>query len=89
MNFCRLLKFGFVGFTLQVVMFILGAFVSLPLPYLYLPWVKLGDFVFPPGPGLDALPEGAILGFFVGVSVYSLLIGVAICYFRQRSKTLK
>ena len=88
-----ILKFSLIGFALQVLIHILvviwgGAYLGECLFTLYLPWLKLGVFLFDPflEGGGHALSLGGILGYLLGVLVYSLLLGAAICYFYEDRK---
>ena len=81
--------FLFLGIqiTLDIVFLILP--LSLRKPFfetLYDVWLNLGERVFPSGPGGHALPGGAILGFFFGMFVYSLVLALLVCFFKSRSE---
>ena len=89
MTFGSVLKFSLVGFALQALLFVIAMFAGLSIrkawANLYWVWIELGGlFDRSSGSGGHAFAGGAILGFFLGVSVYSLLISVVICYFRAR-----
>lgn len=52
---------------------------------LYAIWLNLGEAVFPSGPGGHEMPGGAILGFFFGVFVYSLVPALLFCILTSRT----
>ena len=84
-----MLKFSLVGFALQVLLFVVAILAPLSLrrfwANLYFPWTKLGEILdSSSGAGGHAFQGGVILGFLLGVLVYSLLIGVVIHYFYER-----
>jgi hypothetical protein len=89
MNYRCVFKFSLVGFALQIVIHIFAgvAGISVRKPLLgtlYWPWIKLGGALdSSSGAGGHAFQGGVILGYLTGVFVYSLLIGAAICYFKQ------
>ena len=89
MTFRSILKFSLIGFAIQALLFVLV--ILLPLPVrklwanLYFPWTELGGILDrSSGAGGHAFQGGVILAFLLGVLVYSLLIGAAICYFYER-----
>jgi hypothetical protein len=72
------------GFGLQILLLILFAMMDLKISEtVYWPWLLLGEWVAPSGPGGHAMPGGAILGFLVGMFVYSLVIGAALFYLKR------
>jgi len=84
-------KFSLVGFALQVLLFVFAILAPLSLrklwANLYFPWTEFGEILdSSSGAGGHAFQGGVILGFLLGVLVYSLLIGVVICYFYERHK---
>jgi hypothetical protein len=89
MNIRKLIKFSLIGLALQIVIFVVGAFAGQllrnVLSKLYWPWLIMGNSIAPSGSAGHALPGGAMLGFGLGVVAYSLLIGLAIYYFRRAS----
>lgn len=89
MTFRSILKFSLVGFALQALLFVFAIFAPLWLrrfwANLYFPWTKLGEILdSSSGAGGQAFQGAVILGFLLGVLVYSLLIGVMIYYFYER-----
>src|SRR5687768_1899632 len=93
MNFLlRLLICSFVGFALQVLLFFVAlasrSFRMNLYAGIYLWWVEFGGSLDrSSGSGGHAFQGGAILGFLLGVLVYSLLIGLAgavICTFKKK-----
>lgn len=92
MNFRCVLRFSLVGFALQVVINVLGTFLgewsNRLLGDVYWPFVRLGLILDASSEGGGhALQGGGILGYLLGVFVYSVLIGAAICYFKRGSRT--
>ena len=81
--------FLFLGVQIAVDVVLLIMPLALRKPFfetLYDVWLNLGETVFPSGPGGHALPGGAILGFFFGMFVYSLVPALIVCFVRSRGE---
>ncbi len=88
-----ILKFSLVGFALQILIHIFGAILGAGvgfwhfLGYVYLPWVKLGGLLDnSSGAGEHAFQGGGMLGYLLGILIYSLFFGVIICYLYEHLK---
>ena len=88
-----LLKFSLVVFAFQILVHIFGAILGAGvgfwhfLGYVYLPWVKLGGILDnSSGSSGHAFQGGGILGYLLGILIYSLLLGAVICYFYEDRK---
>lgn len=88
-----ILKFSLVGFAPQILIHVFGAILGAGvrfwhfLGYVYLPWVKLGGLLDnSSGTGGHAFQGGGILGYLLGILIYSLFFGVAICYLYEHRK---
>ncbi|HUR97285.1 MAG TPA: hypothetical protein VMZ26_04375 [Pyrinomonadaceae bacterium] len=81
----RLLKYVPAGIGLQILFLFLAAMTGLGKvsTAAYWPWILLGNSTGPSGASGHAMPGGAILGFLLGMFVYSLLIGAGIYYLRN------
>jgi len=82
------LKFSLICFILQVAINILavflGVWINRLLGDLYWPFVRIGLILDgSSGSSGHAMQGGGILGYLIGILVYSLLIGVAICFFKE------
>jgi hypothetical protein len=83
-----LLKFSPVGLALQILVHVFGAVLGAGVGFwhflgnVYLPWVMLGGILDTfSGTGGHAFQGGGILGYLLGILIYSLLLGAVICYF--------
>jgi hypothetical protein len=76
MKFRSFFLCALVGFSLQIVLHLVGPREILRL--LYEPWFGFGEAIFPSGAGGHALPGGAMLGWIAAILLYSLIIGTAI-----------
>lgn len=93
MNVRGILKFSLVGFALQILIHVLvviwgGSYLGEFLFTVYLPWLKLGVFLFDPlfEGGGHALSLGGILGYLLGILINSLFIGIVIFYLDKYRK---
>lgn len=91
MTYRCVLKYSLICFVSQIAFNILTIFLGVRINRLvgdlYWPFVKLGLVLDrSSGSGGHAMQGGGILGYMIGILVYSLLIGAAICLFKQRSK---
>lgn len=88
MNSRCILKYSAVGLGLQILFIAIGALTGLTqlARALYWPWiVAVGSLARSDAAG-HAMAGGGILGFLVGVVVYSLVIGAGLCYWRSVPK---
>jgi len=92
MNFPRVILFSAAGVILQILLHVLAftgsdSLAAAVIRFVYGPWIRLGDFLDrASGSGGHAFSGGAILGWLVGVLVYSLLIGAMLAYLTERYK---
>jgi hypothetical protein len=80
--------FIFLGVQVAIDIFFLIMPLEIRKPFFerfYNIWLYLGETVFPSGPGGHAMAGGAILGFFIGVFVYSLVPALIVCFFKSRN----
>ncbi|MEO5859058.1 MAG: hypothetical protein ABIR33_08935 [Pyrinomonadaceae bacterium] len=90
MDVLRILKFLFLGVLAQLLLgFIISLFTDNGEIAIYMPWLYLGEFLLPSGPGGHAMPGDAILGFLVGFITYALLIGYGIDYLIKKRISVK
>ena len=85
MIFSRIILYSLAGFALQLILNVLAFYWGLKnwllmtLVYIYSPWTSIGETLDrSSGSGGHAMQGGWILGYLVGILVYSLLIGIII-----------
>lgn len=86
MTFRGILKFLPVGLVLQIILFVLafsvGGASRKAWASCYWIWIELGGILDnSSGSGGHAFQGGAILGFLLGVIIYSLFFGAIVYYF--------
>jgi hypothetical protein len=75
----RILKYLFLGGVTQILFFVVAEmFFVAPLLWIFMPWIYVGEWLLPSGPGGHAMPGGAMLGVLVGFLTYGTLIGYGI-----------
>jgi hypothetical protein len=91
MKFTCALKYFFLFLGLQIA--VDAVFILMPLELrktffetLYNTWLNIGEAISPSGPGGHAMAGGAILGFLIGMIVYSLVPALIVCFFKSRSE---
>ncbi|MEP7075713.1 MAG: hypothetical protein ABI878_07870 [Acidobacteriota bacterium] len=92
MKVSLLLKFSLIGLAVQILLIVLSTLIDIEYRKIffgvYKPWLSVGEFFFPSGSGGHALPGGAILGWLLGVIVYSLVIGL-VAYVATNARSRK
>ena len=89
MNRSCLLKHFALLIGLQIALVIIAALVphqmrATVLGFMYDHWLKVGEAMFPSGPGGHAMAGGAIAGFLFGVVIYAVVFAFVICFARSR-----
>jgi hypothetical protein len=80
-----ILKYGAVGFGLEILLIVLFAMMGLGkvTEAIYWPWLLAGNWASPSGAAGHAMPGGAMLGFLIGMIVYALILGAVLRFARR------
>ena len=82
------LKYFAIAFGVQIGLLALSLFVYYlgAFLYVYWPWMQLVEYLTGENGG-HAMAGTAIVGWLIGMTFYSSLVGIVTCYVRQGQRT--